>query len=50
MMMGINRSTRRLASFPHTINLISKYTMILNMISAPKSLGHQIGIPKKGEA
>ena len=51
MMMGINRSTRRPASFPaHYKSNIQIYYDSQYDKRWPKSLGHQIGIPKKGEA
>lgn len=51
MMMGINRLTRRPASFPaHYKSNIQIYYDSQYDKRWPKSLGHQIGIPKKGEA
>ena len=48
MMMGINRSTRRPASFPtHYKSNIQIYYDSQYDKRWPKSLGHQIGIPKE---
>ena len=49
MMMGINRLTRRPASFPHYKSNIQIYYDSQYDQRWPKSLGHQIGI-QKGEA
>ncbi|MEJ7173964.1 thioesterase family protein [Staphylococcus caprae] len=50
MMMGIDTNQRRSAAFPEKyMNFIKAYESEQEKIEWPKQLGHQIGIPKKGE-